>query len=275
VKRLLLLSICGACALGATSSAARTPAPQAHDLRLGVLNRVGAATDTETSSNWAGYAVTHRRPFTSVTGRWVQPAATCGGPDPTFSGFWLGLGGFAPDSFAVEQAGTFANCVGGTPSYRAWYELYPAPPVYLRLAVRPGDLLSATVSVKGKTVLVRLKNVTTDKLFTKKLRMSRPDLGSAEWVAEAPTGCDYVGTCSTLPLTNFGTVAFSRASATIKGHKGRISDPIWAATSIELHGELDSPPQAGANAIPGGLGPDGGSFAITWQELPPPAGTQP
>ncbi|TML55701.1 MAG: hypothetical protein E6G21_00900 [Actinobacteria bacterium] len=102
--------------------------------------------------------------------------------------------------------------------------------------------------------------------------MARPDLESAEWVAEAPSGCDYSGNCSTLPLTNFGTVAFSHATATVQGHRGRISDPVWSATTIELHGDQNDPvhpSQAGANAIPGALGSDGGSFAVTWQPLPP------
>jgi hypothetical protein len=269
-KRLFLLAIGAACALAfASSAAARPPA-----LSFGALERLGAAADTEASTNWAGYAVMHRRPFTSVTGRWVQPAAICT-TDPTFSAFWLGLGGFETSAFAVEQTGTLANCRGGVPYYRAWYELYPKPPVYVPLAIRPGDVLSATVSVQAKTVLVRLKNVTSGQLFTKKLRMTRADVGSAEWVAEAPTGCDYLGNCATLPLTNFGTVSFSHSSATVKGHKGRISDPSWSATTIELHGDLDAPSQAGANAIPGALGADGGSFAITWQQLqpPPPPGT--
>jgi Peptidase A4 family len=267
VTRLLALILTAGCLLAlASSSAAARP----RTLSFGTLERLIAANDTEASTNWAGYAVRHQRPFASVTGRWVQPTALCS-TDPSYSAFWLGLGGFEDGAYAVEQTGTLANCRGGIPYYRAWYELYPRAPVYLNMPVRPGDLLSATVSVAGKTVVVRLKNVTTGKLFTKKLRMSKADLGSAEWVAEAPTGCDYVGNCSTLPLTNFGTISFSHASATVKGHKGRISDPVWAATTIELHSDLGSA-EAGANAIPGALGPDGGSFAITWQQLtaPPP-----
>lgn len=272
VKRVLWLIGCTAIcvAAAAPASAERPRELRFGEIRHGAVARITAGTETETSTNWAGYAVTHRQPFTSVTGRWVQPTATCGPTDRTFSAFWLGLGGFAQRSFAVEQTGTLANCSGGSPVYRAWYELYPAPPVYVRLAVRPGDTMSATVSVKGKTVLIRLKNVTTGNRFIKKLRMTRPDVSSAEWVAEAPTGCDYLGYCATLPLTNFGTVSFSRAAATVKGHKGRISDPAWRATSIELHGEAGYLSQAGANAIPGEIGPDGGSFAVTWQQLPPP-----
>jgi Peptidase A4 family len=266
------LAVALVCAFGAPTATA------------GVWHGPGAfASDsaTEVSTNWAGYAVAASataaaKPFASVTGRWVQPAATCRSAEPTYSAFWLGLGGFARGSFAVEQAGTQANCAFGRPTYVAWYELFPAPPVNLKLRVRPGDLLSATVSVAKHTVVVRLRNVTTHKLFTKRLRMRRPDLSSAEWIAESPTGCDYLGNCTTLPLTNFGTVDFSRSSATVKGHKGRISDPVWSATAIELHGDLNDPEhpsQAGANAIPGALGPDGGSFTVSWQELtPPPSG---
>jgi hypothetical protein len=270
VKRLLPLLICvAALSAGSTSATARP------ELRLGVKQALLARTGAETSSNWAGYAVTHRKPFASVTGRWVQPAATCADLSSTYSAFWVGLGGLAKSSFAVEQTGTLANCSNGTPYYTAWYELYPKPPVMVRLAVRPGDKFSATVSAAKKTVVIRLRNATTRKLFTKRLQMRRPDLGSAEWVAEAPTGCDLTGSCSTLPLTNFGTVAFSHASATVKGHKGRISDPVWSATTIELRGDLNdptNPSSAGANAIPGQLGPDGGSFAVTWQQLTPPGG---
>jgi hypothetical protein len=259
--------------VAAVAASAGSPGAGATELRLGLRHGLAAGAGTEQSTNWAGYAVTHRRPFTSVTGRWVQPAANCADVSPTFSAFWLGLGGFSESSFAVEQTGTLANCSSGSPVYTAWYELYPRPPVTLRMAVRPGDTFSATVSVKQKTVLIRLKDVSTGKLFTKKLQMARPDVGSAEWVAEAPSGCDTAGNCTVLPLTNFGTVAFSHSSATVKGHKGRISDPFWSETAIELHGDIPDPAnRSGANAIPGEIGPDGGSFAVTWQQLPPSTG---
>lgn len=227
----------------------------------------------EVSTNWAGYAVTGRK-FRSVEGRWTQPAASCQSGDVTYSAFWVGLGGFARSSYALEQTGTQANCSFGKPSYVAWYELFPAPPVSLKLRVRPGDRMSATVTVNRRTVLIRLRDVTTGKQFTKRATMRKPDISSAEWIAEAPTGCDYAGNCLTLPLTNFGTVDFSHGTATVKGHRGRISDPVWSATPIELHGDLNdpnSPSEAGANAIPGALHGDGGSFSVSWQDLTPPA----
>jgi hypothetical protein len=267
VKSLFSILVCTAALSGGAASGA--PAQPRFGLQHGL--KAGAA--TETSSNWAGYAVTNRKPFTSVTGKWVQPGATCTDLSPTYSAFWVGLGGFSKSSFAVEQTGTLANCSSGTPSYTAWYELYPKAPVMLKMSVRPGDTFSATVSVSKTTVVIRIKDVTTNKLFTKKLHMARPDLGSAEWVTEAPAGCDSAGNCATLPLTNFGTVAFSHSTASVKGHKGRITDPVWSETAIELHGDIpNSDSQAGANAIPGTVGPDGGSFAVTWQQLVPPTG---
>jgi hypothetical protein len=270
LKRLLVLAACGTIALSAGSATAA--------IRHGGIQgfqAAAAAAASEVSTNWAGYAVsstTKRAPFTSVTGRWIQPASSCNG-DQTYSAFWVGLGGFSRNSFAVEQTGTQANCSFMDPYYAAWYELYPAPPVNLPMSVRPGDRMSATVTVSGRIVVIRLKNVTTDHLFTRRLRMKRPDLTSAEWIAEAPTGCDYLCNCTTLPLTNFGTVDFTHGGASVTGHRGRISDTRWSATAIELHGDLQDPvhpTQAGANAIPGALGGDGGSFSVSWQDLAPP-----
>src|SRR5919202_1179164 len=273
-----LKTFAAAAALAVLFAQAALPPPR-H--RTG-LSRFAATAASEVSTNWAGYAVSPPRKakrFTSVTGRWVQPGATCDGLQ-TYSAFWVGLGGFSRGSFGVEQTGTQANCSFAQPYYVAWYELFPAPPVNLRMQVRPGDLMSATVTVNKQVVLIRLRNVTTGELFTKRLKLKRPDLSSAEWIAEPPTGCDPLGNCTTLPLTNFGTVDFTHGTAAVKGHRGRIADTRWPATAIELHGDLDDPvhpTQAGANALPGALGGDGGSFSVSWQDLtppppPPPAG---
>ncbi|HEX6490648.1 MAG TPA: G1 family glutamic endopeptidase [Gaiellaceae bacterium] len=270
------LALAGLAAPSAGGSASDLPAPAVRMAALhhgGVL-RLARGALTQSSTNWAGYAVTHPQRFVSVTGKWVQPAATCDSATAqTYSAFWVGLGGFSASSYGVEQIGTLANCFFSTPSYSAWFELFPAPPVNLRLPVQPGDLLTATVAVKRHLVSLRLKDETTGRLFLRTVRLKRPDLGSAEWIAEAPTACDYTGNCTTLPLTNFGTVNFTHGYASVQGHRGRISDPVWSATTIELHGDLNDPShpsQAGANAIPGLLGADGGSFSVSWQQLAPP-----
>jgi hypothetical protein len=80
------------------------------------------------------------------------------------------------------------------------------------------------------------------------------------------------GRCRVLPLTNFGTVAFSNAAATAAGHTGTISDPAWAATAIELDSGGDAlDPRfvsdvAQTQAIPAGLSSTGATFAVTWQQ---------
>ena len=140
VKSLLSLLVCTA-ALSAGSASGAPVQP-----RFGIQQGLKAGAGTETSSNWAGYAVANRKPFTSVTGKWVQPVATCADLSSTYSAFWVGLGGFDDSSQALEQTGTEANCsAAGRATYTVWYELVPAGPVTVKMVVRPGDAISATV----------------------------------------------------------------------------------------------------------------------------------
>jgi hypothetical protein len=244
------------------------------------LSFAGTATSvpTATSANWAGYAVsapgalTATPSFTNVTGSWVEPVARCTTGTNTYSAFWVGLGGFSQDSQALEQIGTEANCSPTNAArHDAWYELVPAAPVRIKLKIRSRDTVSASVTVTGQTVSLRFRDVTRHTLFTKKLRMSAPDVSAAEWIAEAPSACDQSGRCRPLPLTNFGAVSFSKATATASGHSGTISDPSWAATAIELHADRISTIALGGsaplgNAVPGDLLGDGSAFGVTWQQ---------
>jgi|SRR5579862_3811632 len=247
----------------------------------GAATREGA---TITSANWAGYTVASGDPaagaapeaFTRVLATWTQPAATCAQGSPTYAAFWVGLGGYAKGTTALEQTGTESDCtVFGLAHYSAWYELVPAPPVAVPLVVSPGDALAASVTVIGKSVFIRLVDSTRGTLFTRRVKMNAPDLSSAEWIAEAPSGCGNLG-CRALPLTNFGTVSFGTARATGDGHTGTISGPAWAADSVLLQGSAGQPDRgrfAGAtppaDAVPGALSADGASFSVAWQQEQP------
>lgn len=112
---------------------------------LGAATSGGPANDV-TSSNWSGYAVQAASAFTDVVGSWTQPAVSCTAAT-TYSSFWIGIDGYADTT--VEQLGTEADCVHGSPVYRAWYELYPKAPVTFPDTVKPGDVLSAQVSRSG------------------------------------------------------------------------------------------------------------------------------
>jgi Peptidase A4 family len=241
------------------------------------------ATDPVMSSNWAGYAITGTRgtvrKFKRVAASWVQPAATCTPGTATYSAFWVGLGGLAASARKLEQTGTEADCDrDGLAHYSAWYELVPAGPVTLRLAVSPGDAISASVAVWGAYVTVKLNDATTGGSIVKRLHFAHANLGSAEWIAEAPSNC--AGACRALPLTNFGSIEFSRASAkTRDGHGGAISNPAWAREAIALNergrapgsGRFLGPPDL-ATAVPTVLDVTGSAFAVSWAQPQPALG---
>lgn len=238
----------------------------------------GAATSTTTSTNWAGYAATGKT-FKRVSGTWVQPAVDCSsGESTSYSATWVGLGGYSSDSNALEQIGTEADCSNGKASYSTWYELVPEAAKNLTLKVRAGDKVAASVTVTGKTVRMRLTNLTTGKSVVKTRTTSNLDLTSAEWIQETPSACDASGSsCQVLPLANFGAVTFNNASATSKtGHKGTITDSAWNATAIDLvetstggRGGFPGGPRAstvstGTGATTGDVSTDGTSFAVNY-----------
>ncbi len=291
MKALASILLAGACAVGAipTTATAASNITQA------------------TSENWSGYvasASSGTQRFSSVSGSWVQPPATCTSGSG-YAAFWVGLGGSgtgtsyasgsgygsgsgnpsgSSQTQALEQAGTEADCTSASEAkYFAWYELVPAAPVKVSLSIKPGDHMSTRVGVSGSTVTVSLSDLTTGQSVTKSLTMQNPDTSSAEWIAEAPSACSQgISSCAPLPLTNFGTIKFTGASATsTDGHTGAISDPSWTATQMNLQSgvggtggpQFASDASAGAGATPSSLSTDGGSFTVAWSNASASAAT--
>ncbi len=149
-----------------------------------------------------------------------------------------------------------------------WYELVPAASVRIKFKVFPGNVVTASVKVRGTRATLQIKNRTRRTSFTKKLRASAPDLSSAEWIAEAPSECNTGGRCFQLPLANFGTISFTRASATAAGHAGTIVDPSWTATTLQLIEESGrfAAQALSSGAVPSALSSDGASFEVAWEE---------
>ncbi len=257
---------------------------------LGVsAGSAGAATsasDAQVSSNWAGYVAGSSdgsTQFSNVSGSWVQPTSTCSsGQDD--AAFWVGIGGDDGQSSSdgssslgdgsstsLEQIGTEGNCTGNGTQYYAWYELVPSAPVQLNLTIHPGDHISASVGVSGSSTSFSLKDETTGQSFSQTVQSPNPDTSSAEWVAEAPSQCDGSGNCTPLPLSDFGTVDFSNATATANGHTGPISDSDWSAQPIALGsgGSYDVSYGSGGNtagATPSTLSSGGSSFSVSWSQ---------
>jgi hypothetical protein len=242
---------------------------------------LAARASAETSSNWAGYAAVSPdssapASFTSATATWKQARADCSTSDAeSASAFWVGLGGYDEKSQSLEQIGTDSDCENGAPSYYAWYELIPAPPVIIKLKIRPGDTITTSVNVDGSTVLFQVKNRTLHTVFTKRVTTDALDLTSAEWVAEAPSSCQRFS-CTPVPLANFGSVDFSRISMIGNDHPGTLLDPAWTLRPIQLiphsQGGFFPGPERGQivrNSTAGTSPPtapstDGRTFSLSW-----------
>lgn len=256
LKRGLIVS----CAAAAILVAAAQSTPS-RPSRTAMAPRVELRGASE-STNWAGYSATAPgASFVDVKGTWIEPTVDCASSGRSASGFWVGLGGLA-GSTALEQVGTGAACPADGSWYPAWYEIVPAPPNPIGIAINPGDTITGEVSADGTTITLRLDDLTTGQSFSTQQTVLHPDLSSAEWIAEAPSSCGPLNPngCTVMPLSNFGTIAFSAGSATVAGHTGPIADPIWSADVIQLVAATGEPVAQVSD-----LAPDGSSFDVTWQ----------
>jgi hypothetical protein len=122
------------------------------------------------------------------------------------------------------------------------------------------------VLVNGSKVTMSIKNATRMTRFSTTVTVvSQPlDFSSAEWIAEAPTACTPNGVCEVVPLTNFGSVTFSKAAATANHVSGTITDPAWLATPLQLIPDASA---GGSGASPSALSADGRSFRVSWQRV--------
>src|SRR5207248_1818104 len=88
---------------------------------------------------------------------------------------------------AAAVSGAATDCSSGSPVYQAWYEMYPAAPVYYNNTVAAGDSITATVTRTGtNTYQLVLKDNTRGwtQTVTKSLSSRH---SSAEAIIESPT----------------------------------------------------------------------------------------
>ncbi len=220
------------------------------------------------SPNWSGYDVVTGGPFTSVTATWRQPRVRASSYF-TDVAFWVGLDGDTADPVGdtpqtVEQIGTEGYSLQGDVYYDAWYEMYPAAPVFLtgkknKLAIRAGDSVTASVTYApaGDTpasFTLSLVNHTTGKSFTYTETVDKlsiqPERSSVEVVAEAPSLSDgYI-----LPVANFGLVSF-------RGCTFEDGQPIGAFDWSRI--DMISGDTGATEVATSPLIPDGTGFSVT------------
>jgi hypothetical protein len=203
---------------------------------FGACATPAAAAAGEGESNWAGYVSKGRETrFTNVSATWVQPAVSCTGGRSTYMSSWVGLGG--DTSTTLEQIGTEADCESdGQATYSSWFELYPRVSETPKLTIRPGDVVSASVTVTGRDVRLSMTNQTLGTRFDRSLHADQLDVSSAEWIVEAPSLCLTASTasCRDSVLSNFGSIRFTRARASTAGQAGGVTGADWSGTPYTL-----------------------------------------
>ncbi|GAA2012022.1 hypothetical protein GCM10009839_02880 [Catenulispora yoronensis] len=137
-------------------------------------------------SVWGGYVATGSG-FRSIVGSWIEPTVSCTSSSNLFAP-WVGIDGYG--SSTVEQVGAEVSCASGSPRYRAWYEMYPANPVYLATATHPvhaGDSFTGTVTTAGNgSYTLTLKDNTQGWSYRTTKQLGAQNV-SAEAIIESPS----------------------------------------------------------------------------------------
>lgn len=230
--------------------------------------RLAGVHDTQTGPNWAGFVVTGPK-FRYVKATFYVPRANCRKTPgstrlPALGADWVGLDGYNQSNPTVEQDGITAQCQNGVPSYSAWYEMFPKPPVYPNMVVRPGDKIVADVfydHVKHKYRL-DLTDVTDGEGFSLWQRCPNRFCQniSAEVITESPAESASVNS-KYYPLADIGTSDFWHIVVSdMAGQKTGLSSGNWNTTRLVMTGNAGR-----VKAATSGLGSGGTAFRTYWE----------
>ena len=223
------------------------------------------STEPEAATNWSGYVATDPcAEFDSVSASWTVPTVSCTGSTDQYSSVWVGIDGNT--SPTVEQDGTESDCLDGSPSYYAWYEMYGdtsvngGDTVVVNHPLLPGDVINASVSESDGVWTLALADPTETWNFSTTIDFTGAAQSSAEWIVERPGICNN---CALPPLADFGSVTFSSAEAGTTGSPSPIS--AYTSTNNNMVNNADSTVLAQSGA----LDPSGEDFTITWKAQGP------
>jgi hypothetical protein len=206
--------------------------------------------------------------FDAVSGSWSVPSVTCTGTKSNYSAEWVGIDG--DTSSTVEQDGTEADCLSGTPSYDAWYELYGDSSENGGLEIElstsfypvvPGDAITASVSETNSVWTFVLSDVSSHHsnwTYTSAGITFSAAQSSVAWIVERPELCGR--TCSLTSLADFGTTSITDASTTT----ATLTDaPIYSFSNLDI--EMVNTADTYVLALPSQLGSGGNNFTDAWE----------
>ncbi|EOA87927.1 hypothetical protein ACJQWK_08669 [Exserohilum turcicum] len=186
------------------------------------------------SSNWSGAVLEQPTSgyFTSATGRFnVVTPTYAGDSDSESASAWVGIDGDSCASGLLQGGIDFTVDSSGDVSYDAWYEWYPDYAYdFNNFDVNSGDIIQVDITATSTTRgTVRLTNTSTGKSVSKTLNAPSGSTlcrQNAEWIVE-----DFESGNSQVALSNFGTVTFTSASASLSGGG---KDDLSTATILDL-----------------------------------------
>ena len=222
------------------------------------------------SGNWSGYVALPKKggskTFKSVTAQYTVPSVNCSvtGSSDSFAYHWVGLDGWTDGT--VEQDGVADFCVGGTPEYYAWYEMFPAG-ITLVFAVNPGDDISSSVTYAPSTGVytLSLTDRTSGNSFAQPEKCATPGTchnSSAEVITEGYPSGSWVGTA------DFGAEFYMAATATdAAGVIGSFTDSAWSAIESVAYGPVSHEPMTGPGQIYQGESSSRSAFVVNWNRV--------
>lgn len=207
-------------------------------LMMGSARPAGAAAVPKAlsrgSATWAGYAGA-APPDTTIKSANVTvtlPTASCAKSvgSPTLgkqapgwhAGFWIGLDGWnwtpTPTNVTVQQAGVLVSCPTrrSAATFRLFYEMFPAGPVFLPDGVHSGEVLTVNVAVTGHRYTFEFLSAAGAVIAERSATCARHTTcgnSTAEVITEAPGGGPDAGH----GLAGTGTVSYRNAAVSLSG----------------------------------------------------------
>ena len=186
---------------------------------------------------WSGFAVASTQ-YSSVSAVFQVPTLSHDNQttENEWIAQWVGIGGYGDGT--LIQAGVFGQvATTGQAAYYAWYELIPAGSISVGGAVKPGDIISASIDCIANCVpsatqtwRMTMTDETAGWSWTQSVQY-QSSMASAEWILEAP----WLN--GELPLADFAQATFDTIEAngvnpnvTIAANGIQMSDP-WGETS--------------------------------------------
>jgi hypothetical protein len=239
---LLIAAAAPASAAPAPAPASAAPAPAASAPTASPAASPATVVYTQDTAGYIASGTTSL--FTSVSAIWSETATTCSSTG-SYDTSWIGLDGWGGGTASIEAAGVDTDCDGPAPAYAAWYDMYPAPPVYLDPASYPvtvGDPISAQVVYSGGAFQVTMSDPAKGWTYHTSATDRYAKRTSAEAVLQATPG----------EFPDFGRVNFT--NVTVNGAKLSTFNPVQYNASTPWFPEAVSTPITNGNL-----------FTVVWE----------